>query len=82
MSIFKDMSLKLKSMKGSKFDLTKEQALELLSDSNVKVLDVRTQEEIDKVEPLVEDAILIDYHSPDFEARLKELPIDDTYLVV
>ena len=82
MSLIKDISLKLKSMKGSKFDLTKEQAMEMLADENVKVLDVRTQGEIDKVEPLVEDAILMDYHSPDFAARLKELPIDDTYLVV
>ncbi len=82
MNIFKDMSLKLKSMKGSKFDLTKEQAMELLTDESVKVLDVRTQEEIDKGEPLVEDAILIDYHSPDFKERLRELPIDDIYLVV
>lgn len=82
MSLFKDISLKLKSMTGSKFDLTKEQAMELIADENVRVLDVRTQEEIDKVEPLVEDAILIDFHSPDFEDRLMELPLEDTYLVV
>ena len=82
MSLFKDISLKLKSMTGSKFDLTKEQAMELIADENVRVLDVRTQEEIDKVEPLVEDATLIGFHSPDFEDRLMELPLEDTYLVV
>lgn len=82
MSLLKNAALKMRAKKGSKFDLNKEQAAELLGDDQVKVLDVRTEEEIAKVEPLVEDAILLDYHRDDFEARLRELPKDDTYLVV
>jgi len=82
MSLLKNVALQFRVKKGSKFDLNKEQATELLGDDQVKVLDVRTEEEIAKVAPLVEDAIILDYHRPDFGDKLKELPLDDTYLVV
>ncbi len=83
MSILKKMSMHLKGkVEGSKYDVNKEQAAELLGDDSVKVLDVRTQKEIDKVEPLVEDAILIDFHRSDFKDELSKLDRESTYLVV
>lgn len=82
MSILKMTALRLRAKKGSEFDVDKEKAMELLGDEAVRVLDVRTAEEIAQVEPLVEDAIIIDYHSGDFKERLAELPKDPTYLVV
>lgn len=83
MSLFKKSILGIESKTASeKFDVTKEEALEMLSDDNVKVLDIRTLDEIEKVKPLVKDAIIIDYYASDFKERLKELPLDDTYLVV
>lgn len=82
MGILKTAALRLRAKKGSEFDVNKEGAMELLRDDDVMVLDVRTTEEIAKVEPLVEDAIIMDYYSDDFEKKLKELPKDPTYLVV
>ncbi len=82
MSILKTAALRLKAKKGSEFDVDKEKAMELLGDEDVRVLDVRTAEEIAKVEPLVEDAIIMDYYSDDFKERLAELPKDPAYLVV
>lgn len=82
MSILKTAALRLKAKRGSEFDVNKEEAMELLGDDDVRVLDVRTADEISKVEPLVEDAIIMDYYSDDFKEKLKELPKDPTYLVV
>jgi len=82
MGILKTAALRLRAKTGSEFDVNKEKAMELLGDDDVMVLDVRTTEEIAKVEPLVEDAIIMDYYSDDFEEKLKELPKDPTYLVV
>ncbi len=82
MSILKMTALRLRAKKGSEFDVDREKAMELLGDDDVRVLDVRTDEEISKVEPLVEDAIIMDYYSDDFKERLAELPKEPTYLVV
>ena len=82
MSILKTAALRLKAKRGSEFDVNKEEAMELLGDDDVRVLDVRTADEISKVEPLVEDAIIMDYYSDDFKERLKELPKEPAYLVV
>jgi len=82
MSILKTAALRLKAKRGSEFDVNKEEAMELLGDDDVRVLDVRTTDEISKVEPLVEDAIIMDYYSDDFKERLKELPKEPAYLVV
>lgn len=82
MSILKTAALRLRAKKGSEFDVDRERATELLGDDDVRVLDVRTDEEISKVEPLVEDAIIMDYYSDDFKERLAELPKEPTYLVV
>lgn len=83
MNLLKKSILGIKSETASeKFDITREEALEMLSDDNVKVLDIRTLDEIKKVKPIVKNAIIIDYYAGDFKERLKELPIGDTYLVV
>ena len=83
MSLLKKSILGIESKTASeKFDVTKEEALEMLSDDNVKVLDIRTLDEIKKVKPIGKDAIIIDYYAGDFKERLKKLPIGDTYLVV
>ena len=82
MGILENAKLKLKSKVGSEFDVDKKQAMELLGDDSVRVIDVRTKEEIDKVEPLVEDAIIIDYHSENFKEEIEKLPKDVTYLLV
>lgn len=82
MGILDNVKLKFKSRVGSEFDVDKEGAMELLADDSVRVIDVRTPKEIEEVEPLVEDAIVIDYHSPDFKEQIAKLPVDDTYLLV
>lgn len=83
MSLLKNLSMHLKGKpSSSKYDVSKEQAMELLGDDNVRVLDVRTPKEIAKVEPLVEDAILMDFYEDDFKDRLSTLDREDTYLVV
>lgn len=56
-------------------------AYELTQDSpsDLVVLDIRTQEEF--AEGHLEDAIMIDFYSPDFQAQLDQLDKDAPYLV-
>lgn len=67
---------------GEKFDISKDEALNLLGNDSTLVLDVRTQKEIIIDPPLVEDAIIIDYRSEEFETEVKKLDKNRTYLVV
>jgi len=55
-------------------------AVELLDkQSDVVVLDVRTEKEFD--EEHIEGAVLLDFRSADFKKRLADLDRNDTYLV-
>ncbi|GLI57389.1 hypothetical protein PM10SUCC1_29030 [Propionigenium maris DSM 9537] len=65
-----------------KFDVEKEEALRLITDPNVVVLDVRTPEEIAEVPSLVEDPLNINYYDEDFESKIEELNREGEYLVV
>ncbi len=65
----------------NKYDITKKEAYELLSDENIKVLDVRTQTEIREDEPIVEDAFHIDIKSNDFKEKISKLSKEHSYLV-
>ena len=64
-----------------KFDVTREEALKMLSDDNVKVLDIRTLNEIKIVKPIEKDAIIIDYYADDYEARIAALDPTKTYIM-
>lgn len=55
--------------------------MQLIGDTDIKVLDVRTPEEIKKVESLVEDAININFYK-DFEKHVAKLDKNEEYLVV
>ena len=61
-------------------DVNIETAKELMKDSEIVVLDVRTPEEITDLGHL-ENAISINFSSPDFEEKLAELDKNKTYLV-
>lgn len=79
--LLKILGLRLKK-DSKRFDITKEKVFELLEDDSNKVLDVRTPKEIEETEPLVEDAILIDYKSPNFKDTVSKLPKEDIYIVI
>ena len=55
--------------------------MQLIGDTDIKVLDVRTPKEIEKVESLVEDAININFYK-DFEKHVAKLDKNEEYLVV
>lgn len=61
--------------------MEKERAMELIGDTDIIVLDIRTPEEIAKVESLVEDALNINFYE-NFEAEVEKLNREDEYLVV
>jgi len=65
----------------TKFDVEKERAMELIGDTDIVVLDIRTPDEIAKVEPLVEDAVNINFYE-NFEEEVAKLNREDDYLVV
>ncbi len=60
-------------------DVSSAQAMELMQNKEVVVLDVRTQEEWDKGH--IEGATQMDFYSDDFDAKLAELPKDKEYVV-
>lgn len=61
-------------------NITAIQAVEMMAqNSNIKVLDVRTPEEI--AEGKIEGAIEIDYKAKGFEENIKALDKNDSYLV-
>ena len=55
--------------------------MELIGDTDIVVLDIRTPDEIAKVEPLVEDAVNINFYE-NFEEEVAKLNREDDYLVV
>ena len=55
--------------------------MELIGDTDIVVLDIRTHDEIAKVEPLVEDALNINFYE-NFEVEVDKLNKEDDYLVV
>lgn len=55
--------------------------MELIGDTDIRVLDVRTPEEIEKVEPIVEDAININFYT-DFKEQVDKLDKTEEYLVI
>lgn len=61
--------------------MEKEKAMELIGETEIKVLDIRTPDEISKVESLVEDALNINFYE-DFETEVAKLQREDEYLVV
>jgi rhodanese-related sulfurtransferase len=60
-------------------NIKKEEFLELMKNENAIVIDNRTEEEYDTGH--IEGAILIDYHSFDFEEKIDELDKEKIYLV-
>ena len=78
--LLKALSLRF-GKKITKFDITKDRAMQLIGDTDIKVLDVRTPKEIEKVESLVEDAININFYK-DFEKHVAKLDKNEEYLVV
>lgn len=63
--------------KGGNIDVA--EAVELLKDKEVKVLDVRTPKEI--AGGAIESAKFLNYRDKDFKEQLAELPKEETYLV-
>ncbi|WP_281834728.1 rhodanese-like domain-containing protein [Propionigenium maris] len=61
--------------------MEKEKAMELIGETDIVVLDVRTPDEIAKVESLVEDAVNINFYE-NFEEEVDKLNREDDYLVV
>ncbi len=55
--------------------------MELIGDTDIVVLDVRTPDEIAKVPSLVEDAVNINFYE-NFETEVDRLNREDDYLVV
>jgi rhodanese-related sulfurtransferase len=60
--------------------VNKEEAINLLDDMKLMILDVRSPEEVEENDLLVEDAINIEMND-DFLNRIEMLPKDRSYLV-
>lgn len=60
-------------------NIDKEEFKKLMNEKNTVILDNRTEEEYN--EGHIEGAVLIDYHSFDFEDQLDELERDKKYLI-
>lgn len=60
-------------------DLNYEQLVEVLKDKSLIVLDVRTAEEFKSGH--LKGALSIDFRSPDFESKIKQLDKKKTYLL-